>query len=441
MSLNQLFSEHIKTRQSQIEALFTTLNLQSLVLDAGQLRYFHDDDQMLPFRSNHHFAYWCPLRGPGHLLVLKKGERPLLLRLEEDDFWHQPSPDLESWWADHFEIKTFKTAYKIWQQVDGLKGAAFVGSEVRRAKAAGLQVEVSTLKERLNWERSFKSPFEIYCLEKASELGAKAHGAAKSTFENGGTELDIYYAFLQALRATDEDLPYKSIVCLDRHSAILHYHGRNDQHRQGKVLLIDAGAKYLSFGSDITRTYLTSEAPKAFKDLLISMEKNQLKLCDGVRVGAGMGELHMQSHHMLAELLIDSGLLKGVSAAEAVEQRLTNVFYPHGLGHMLGIFIHDVGGRQRDAVGNPTSPVSSATLRSNRLLEASNVVTIEPGLYFIDLLLKKAAADQYAGKFNWSLIEQLKPCGGIRIEDNVVVTDGKPVNLTRTFLKDSLLAD
>ena len=433
-ALSQLFSNHLQIRQNQIEAILTTLNLRTLVLDAGLLRYHHEDDQPFPFRSNHHFAHWCPIQGPGHLLLVRKGDRPLLLRFCEDDLWHKPQPEPESWWADHFEIKTMKSLHEIWHQVDGLKGAAFVGSDTARAQAAGLHTEVATLRERLNWERSFKSPFELYCMEKSNELGARAHIAAKTAFEDGSSELEIYYAYLQALRATDEDLPYKAIVCLDRNSAILHYHGRDDQRRHGRVLLIDAGASYLAFGSDITRTHISGKAPTLFRELLNEMEKNQLQLCDGVKAGTGMGELHMRSHHLLAELLTGSGILKGIGPAEAVEHQLTNIFYPHGLGHMLGIFTHDVGGRQRDSVGNPPHTVSPENLRGNRVLEACNVVTIEPGLYFIDLLLKQAADGQHSDKFDWHLIDELKPYGGIRIEDNVVVTDGAPVNLTRKFL-------
>ncbi len=120
------------------------------------------------------------------------------------------------------------------------------------------------------------------------------------------------------------------------------------------------------------------------------------------------------------------------SADEAVETALTSVFYPHGIGHLLGLQVHDVGGRQRDASGGEIErPYNHPFLRLTRKLEDGCVVTVEPGFYFIDQLLGEAKQKPIGSKINWTRVEQLKPFGGIRIEDNVVARVGAQENLTR----------
>jgi len=121
-----------------------------------------------------------------------------------------------------------------------------------------------------------------------------------------------------------------------------------------------------------------------------------------------------------------------VSAEAAVESGLSAVFYPHGLGHYLGLQTHDVAGLIADADGTPIPrPEGHPFLRLTRTLEAGNVLTIEPGLYFIEPLLRKWRENGDVGAIAWDKVEAFAPYGGIRIEDNMVVTDGVPRNLTR----------
>jgi Xaa-Pro dipeptidase len=115
-----------------------------------------------------------------------------------------------------------------------------------------------------------------------------------------------------------------------------------------------------------------------------------------------------------------------------VETALTSVFYPHGIGHLLGLQVHDVGGFQKDASGAKIDrPCDHPFLRLTRKLEDGCVVTMEPGFYFIDQLLNEAKQKPNGKKINWSRVEQLKRFGGIRIEDNVAARPGGHENLTR----------
>jgi Xaa-Pro dipeptidase len=116
----------------------------------------------------------------------------------------------------------------------------------------------------------------------------------------------------------------------------------------------------------------------------------------------------------------------------ALESGVTSVFFPHGIGHLLGLQVHDVGGVMGDAKGHERErPKGHPFLRLTRMLEPGVVVTVEPGIYLIDSLLAGAHADQRRPHIDWTVVEELKPFGGVRIEDNVAATTQKPENMTR----------
>ena len=146
--------------------------------------------------------------------------------------------------------------------------------------------------------------------------------------------------------------------------------------------------------------------------------------------------LHHATHVLLGNLLEREDLINA-SPEEIVATGATRLFFPHGLGHLLGLQVHDVGGHQADAQGNAIKPPDAyPKLRLLRTLEPGFTLTIEPGLYFIDSLLAELREHELAEQVNWDKIERLKPCGGIRIEDNVLVTETGSENLTRkTFNK------
>lgn len=441
MALSASFRHHIAARQKTTEQALREVHVEGLVISAGELSYYPEDDAAVVFRTYHHFTHWCPVQGENHALYIRPGQKPLLLFYAPQDYWHEHTKIGDSYWTSEFEIRELPTVEAVWAELATLvkapKATAYIGPDKARAEKLGLKVDAAGLLPRLNWERSFKSEYEIHCSERATAKAAKGHVAAREAFFAGGSELDIHHAYLRAVRATEDALPYQTIVCLNEKCAVLHYHKKRDKTRRGKTFLIDAGARYKGYASDITRTYASDDAHPTFRALLGGMERMQQAICAMIKPGVSFEYLHGRAHLEIAGLLLDAGVLRGVSKEQALDEGLTGPFFPHGLGHMLGIFVHDTAGKQTDRLG--TASVVNPKykyLRTNRILDAGNYITVEPGLYFIDILLKpfREGGGAHAACLDWKLLDELMPSGGIRIEDDVLVTRSGMRNLTREKL-------
>ncbi len=435
MNLAAPFAVHVQILQQRLEAALQSQYLDGVVISAGIPHVYFADDMEAHFHPVPHFAHWCPQPGPHHFLVLQPGKKPKLVRWSPQDYWEEHVRPQDAYWCASFDILEVPDSRTGWQSLPTVGRWAYIGPETAIAQEWGFQVETSLLVSHLDWDRGIKTPYEVLCLEEATSLAAQGHLAAKAAFEAGGSEFEIHIAYLQAVQCRDVDLPYTPIVALNEKGAILHYMYKRTAPRNGQVLLLDAGAPHQGYGSDITRTYCTSAAPAEFQDILRGMEKIQQQTCQKVHAGVSFLELHHETHMAIGALLIETQLLRHCSVEEAVTSGKTTTFLPHGLGHMLGIQVHDVGGLQKNALGEPEKrSVQYPRLRTLRKLREGEIVTIEPGFYFIPMLLEKARAEDTTGQLNWPLIDKLRSCGGIRIEDNVHVMANGHRNLTREYL-------
>lgn len=433
MNLSSVFHEHVAERRRKAEQALAAAGYDVLVLSSGVPYTYFADDEDAPFHPVAHFAHWCPMDGPHHVLLFQPEGTPRLIRYAPEDYWYEQTPLGEPFWASEFELTEAGTLDAVWKAVGTPAKAAYIGNEVDRAKKAGLDVNPGGLVARLDWDRAYKTDYEIQCLEEATALGAKGHAAAKKAFEAGKTELEIHYAYVQAMGVTDTALPYTNIVALNEKSAFLHYQTKRNV-GNGRTLLIDAGARARGYASDITRTHVGPDCDPRFVALRDGMERAQQELCRQVRPGVPFGDLHREAHRKIAALLKESGILRA-DVEEAEAKGLTRPFLPHGLGHHLGLQVHDVGGHLKDPEGHKMPPPKEHPhLRNTRTLEPRQVTTIEPGLYFIEMLLRPFREAEARGSFDWKLIDELSPFGGIRIEDNVVVTEDGHLNLTRAYL-------
>lgn len=435
-----LFQEHIQTRIRQYTEIMEEQNIPGIVIYAGALSYYFADDRSTPFVPTPHFSHWCPSRSQEHLLVIEANTKPRLYYYKPKDFWHDQE-DIEGYfWTNEFNLEIMSENF-LKETLEKYKNYTFIGPNPQGIDLAATAVNPSALTAALDWMRGVKSDYEIYCLDEANRIGALGHEAARKSFKEGKSELSIMLDFLQATSCSQDELPYHPIIGVDQKSAILHYQFKNPQKKLDQVMLIDAGAPYLSYGSDITRTYARDSAPSVFKEILGQMETMQQELCQMVKTGVSYLKLHEACHVKTAQILLGTGILNGIAADSAVDAQLTTPFFPHGLGHMLGLQVHDVAGLQKNKKGDPCEKSERfPKLRTSRDLRKNEVITVEPGLYFIPQLLEKyRAGDKHSSNFNWKLIDELTPCGGIRIEDNVVVQDDAVINLTRKHLGNSYI--
>jgi Xaa-Pro dipeptidase len=228
-------------------------------------------------------------------------------------------------------------------------------------------------------------------------------------------------------------LPYGNIIALNENGATLHYyHHTRDRVADDQLhsFLIDAGATINGYASDITRTY--ARRGGEFQELIDAMDEAELQLVAACGPATNYIDIHLLAHRKVAELLVRFGFVRGIDADGALERRISSVFLPHGIGHLLGLQVHDVGGFLADRSGKTIpKPDGHPWLRLTRVVESGMCFTIEPGLYFIDSLLAELRQGPNAQYVDWSKVDGFRKYGGIRIEDNVVITETGNENLTR----------
>ena len=429
--ISQFYGQHVASLQQCWETALAAEGYDAAVIHAGSKLASFLDDYEYPFRCNPQLLWWAPLlHHHDSALLIRPGQRPRLYYYQPDDYWHTPPADPESWWADEFDVVAVRDP-DAWKQAGINTRTAYIGDASGLTGAVqAKQLNPETLVNRIHLDRTRKTAYEVACMAEAARLGAVAHTAALQAFREGLSEYDIHQRYCMSIQQVDAELPYGNIVALNDHGAVLHYQTHEQQApAEFRSFLIDAGAAKHGYATDITRTYAAAECE--FADLISAMDEMQLKLCGAVVSGLDYRDLHLRAHMDIAGILADFNIIN-TSAEAAVETGLSSVFYPHGLGHFLGIQTHDVAGLIADAQGTPIPrPEGHPFLRLTRRLEAGNVLTIEPGLYFIEPLLRKWRENGDVSAINWQKVDELAPFGGIRIEDNMLVTDGEPRNLTR----------
>ena len=257
--------------------------------------------------------------------------------------------------------------------------------------------------------RVLKSPKEIELMQRAADIAAEAHVEAMKAVRPGMKEYEVEALIEQVFRRHGAAGPaYTSIVGAGANATVLHYINNDGELHDGELLLVDAGAEYKGYASDITRTFpINGRYTKAQREIYDLVLETQMSCVEMVRPGVTHDELKAHSVEMLTEGMVRLGLLKG-EPAQLIKEEKYKQFYMHGLGHLLGIDVHDVGIYYYD--------------KQSRALEPGVVMTIEPGLYVAPDT--KDIPEQYLGI-------------GVRIEDDVLCTSNGPRVLTTKVPKDA----
>ncbi len=432
-SWSGLFAEHLEAVKKRSGSALASAGYDALLVHAGTPPVLFLDDHHLPFRVQAPFKVWAPLLdAPDSFVYFAPGKKPQLLIHQPVDYWHKSPQTPNDYWTQGFDIVSCadRTAARQALPKD-LSRTAFIGAPFPELLGWGpAAINPEHLIAQLDFGRAAKTPYEVACLREANVLGARGHVAAERAFRAGASEFEIALAFMAACGQRERELPYNPIIALNEGGAVLHYQVQQTARpAKSHSLLIDAGAEFGGYASDITRTHSNQDAE--FAALIRRFDELQLGLCAQVRVGLDWKDFHQASYRAISEFLRETGVIN-VSADEAIDSALTSVFYPHGIGHLLGLQVHDVGGLQGTPEGKQIDrPYNHPFLRLTRKLEDGYVVTVEPGFYFIDQLLDEAKTKTTGKMIDWKRVEQLKKFGGVRIEDNVVARPGGQENLTR----------
>ncbi|WP_363798740.1 Xaa-Pro dipeptidase [Lysobacter firmicutimachus] len=427
-----LYASHVAELQRRAETALERGGFDHLVVPSGTLHYQVFDDRDYPYAVNPQFKAWVPLvRNPGSWLVFAPGAKPKLVYLQPFDYWHVVPQAPSGWWVEHFDVIVIREPQQALAHLPADAARCAILGEPQSALGAFAPNNPPPVIDYLEYHRAFKTPYEVAMMREATRKGVRAHRAAEVAFRAGASEFDIHLAYCAAARQDANELPYGNIVALNQNGAVLHYMELDrEAPAQSRSFLIDAGASHVGYACDITRTY-AADRDGEFQALIDAVDLAQRRMCDQVRAGFDYKQLHLDAHLALAGILKDFGVLK-TSPEAAVATGVSGVFFPHGIGHGIGLQVHEVAGfAASDRGGRIDKPAGHPYLRLTRVLEPGMAVTIEPGLYFVDLLLQGLKQGDHADSVDWNRIEQWRPYGGIRIEDDVVCTEAAPVNLTR----------
>jgi len=276
------------------------------------------------------------------------------------------------------------------------------------------------LHRRLNHLRRAKDELEVARMRHAERATAAGFARLVSLIEPGRSERELQIELeAEFFRHGADDVAFDSIVGSGPNSAVLHFPPSSRKLQPGELVLVDAGAEYRGYDSDITRTYPVSGDFTAQQGELFGIVRRAgEEAANRCLPGTEFREIHRCAQLVIAEGLGELGLLRG-HAEDLVESEAVSIFFPHGVGHLVGLGIRDAGealpGRERDAF---------PPLRVDLPLLPGYVTTIEPGIYFVPALLRDPELrEKNRGAVNWAKAETMIGFGGIRIENNVLVTE------------------
>ncbi len=413
-------------------------NINNLIyLKGGESAYRYGTDFEYPFRQESNFLYLTGVQEPGFHVIFDLSDQTWLLVLPRRGasyaVWHGYVLS-ENYYYEHF--KPSRCIYDDQLESYFARRSPDVvyclnGEVPQYFSKYSFQINTETLPEAMAYCRSVKSDAELDKMRTASNLASEAHIASMKAVKPGMMEYEVKAVFdYENIKKGALHAPYNGIFASGKSSAILHYVDNNRQIKDGDLLLIDAGSEFQGYAADITRTFPANG----------TFSKDQAELYDialqalneaiaGTRPGVKMEDLHLHAATVITEGLKSAGYLRG-SVQDMMKENVFALFFPHGLGHFLGLDTHDVGGylKGTDKIDRP----GLEFLRARRTLDEGMVITIEPGIYFIPALLHPAFENKSQKDFLCiNKIKEMMHFGGIRIEDNLIVTKDGSENLTK----------
>lgn len=432
-------AEHLAPRREAIAKTWE-LSRGAVIIPAGLPIPREGTDQYHEFHAHPEFAYLAATHVPGAVLTFDPHDGWRLFAPTaslEDRVWVGEGEDLGSLAAETALPTAPVADFASWLEQRRAEPLALLGSSdiTRRAGGYGLArwhtLEVSfdhDLSERLSTQvseqRRAKDAAEVELMRQAAEISRLGHLAAWRLARPGTHERRLQVELeAEFFRNGAPRTAYGSIVGTGSNGAVLHFSPTERQLRPGELVLIDAGAEIGGYASDVTRTFpVSGRFEGAQRDLYQLVLAVQRTAISNARPGVEYKDLHLAACAQMASGLVDLGILRG-DPQGLVDRDAHALFFPHGLGHMLGLSTHDAGGCL--AGRTPSDRFGLKWLRADLPLQPGYVVTIEPGIYFIKALLTdQERREHYRDDVNWERVDAMLDFGGIRIEDDVLITGG-----------------
>ncbi len=436
-----------------------------VLIVAGRSRPRNYAANLYRFRADSHFLYLVGAHLEKAVLLGAGGRWELFMtpRAEDDALWHGETPsDAEI--QEALGVDGIRPLDALAGRIAELGGGAAIGSlpavgfstRIRQAALLGrpwglhdpaesgpapLSETDAALAEAMIAERMVHDAGALELLRVAAQGTYDAHLAGMAATRPGILEYEVQAAIDGAMGRRGMEPSYNSIVSV--HGEVLHNTTYLNTLAEGDLLLCDAGAEHQGWASDVTRTWPVSGRFSATqRDLYDIVLAAQEAAIAAVRPGVRYRDLHLLSSRILAQGLVDVGILRG-DPDSLVERGAHALFFPHGLGHLLGLDVHDMedlGDRAGYAPGRARSEqFGLCYLRLDRDLQAGMLVTIEPGIYIVPGIL---ADEALCGPFdrdktlNRDRLADFADVRGIRIEDDILCTEGAPEVLTSAIPKD-----
>jgi Xaa-Pro aminopeptidase len=406
------------------------LKNELLLIGAGQpVPLPENTDQTYPFRSHSEYFYLTGNNFPGGVLAFdpKDGATGWVSFVPE-------VTDAERTWEGRAQPEgTPIAALEPW--LTNRRGRPFIllGEPIRAVVPD--QTLTGAAREKFKHARRAKDATEIDTLHQAARATAAGFSALREAIRPGVTERQLQIELETGFfRGGADRTGYETIIGTGPNSAILHFLPTNRTAASGDLLLVDAGAELNRYVIDVTRTYVVGNNPNPLQrdlyQIVLAAEEAGIAGCT---LGAEWKELHLRIAAQITDGLVQVGLFRG-NTESLVERGAHQLFFPHGLGHLVGLGVRDASGllpgRQRD------ESAKLSNLRMDLPLQENYVTTVEPGVYFIPIILNNPSnREKYHDCVDWDMAERHLAFGGIRIEDNVLVTADGPVVLTKDIPK------
>ncbi len=377
-------------------------------------------DQTYPFISHSEYFWLADMECPGAVVAFDPASGWV-------DFVPEVTEAERVWEGRRDAPGTPRSQLADWLAARRGRDVVVLGSPIEGQAPSARAAE---LRETMMHVRRPKDAVELGRMRRANAASAAGYGVAQRMIAAGVTERAIQIELeAEFLRAGGDCTAYGTIVGTGPDSAVLHFSPGARVVKPGDAVLIDAGAQVQRYASDVTRTYQAPGGDRGFfRDLyqvVLGVEQRAVARCTP---GTEWREVHLRAAIELTAGLVDLGLLRG-EPLDLVDRDVHALFFPHGLGHLVGLGVRDAGGYLPGRVRSERPGLKN--LRTDLPLEPGYTITVEPGIYFIPPLLRDPdRRAEFKDAVNWARVDEHLEFGGIRIEDNVHVTDGAPEVLT-----------